>query len=263
MNLQAWFFVAIGLSTLTGCGGKPDSGTGSEATPSIDPKTSELRDAGKTKLYTIAEALNNFGMTPGIFDESGKKIGLSWRVAILLSLKQEKLYAQFKLDEPWDSTNNKKLIAQMPSIFASPGKPAGEGMTFYRSFTGKETVMPPPVPGKAVPGSNGKIAKGIEIPGGISDGFGNTAMIADAAEAVIWTKPDELEFDRSKPLPKLGGAFDDGFHIAFASQEVHFFRKGTLTDDTFRAIITPNGGEMVTLPDGLGVIQSNAEATKR
>ena len=33
---------------------------------------------------------------------------LSWRVALLPYVGEGKLYAEFKLDEPWDSAHNKK-----------------------------------------------------------------------------------------------------------------------------------------------------------
>ena len=45
---------------------------------------------------------------------------LSWRVAILPYLNEEALYREFRLDEPWDSEHNKKLIARMPPTLASP-----------------------------------------------------------------------------------------------------------------------------------------------
>src|SRR5262245_37493125 len=44
-----------------------------------------------------------------IEDRDGKPL-LSWRVAILPYVEEDALYKQFKLDEPWDSDNNKKLI---------------------------------------------------------------------------------------------------------------------------------------------------------
>ncbi|WP_261037712.1 DUF1559 domain-containing protein, partial [Streptococcus mitis] len=49
------------------------------------------------------------------------KPGLSWRVHILPYLEQDALFNQFKLDEPWDSPNNKPLIAKMPKFYAKPG----------------------------------------------------------------------------------------------------------------------------------------------
>jgi hypothetical protein len=47
--------------------------------------------------------------THAIYSKDGKTPLLSWRVAILPHLGQEALYKEFKLDEPWDSENNKKL----------------------------------------------------------------------------------------------------------------------------------------------------------
>ncbi len=51
-----------------------------------------------------------------LVDAKGKPL-LSWRVAILPFLEQDNLYRQFKLDEPWDSEHNKKLISKMPKIY--------------------------------------------------------------------------------------------------------------------------------------------------
>src|SRR5258708_2726900 len=54
-----------------------------------------------------------------IADKKGKPL-LSWRVSILPFLDEEKLYKEFKLDEPWDSENNKKLIDNMPKVYRAP-----------------------------------------------------------------------------------------------------------------------------------------------
>jgi hypothetical protein len=44
---------------------------------------------------------------------------LSWRVLLLPYLEQEALYKQFKLDEPWDSPNNLKLLEKIPAVIGS------------------------------------------------------------------------------------------------------------------------------------------------
>src|SRR5206468_579294 len=62
-------------------------------------------------------ALGKMPVLPTL-DKTGKPSGLSWRVHLLPFLEQGPLYQQFKLDEPWDSKHNKKLIAKMPEIFA-------------------------------------------------------------------------------------------------------------------------------------------------
>jgi hypothetical protein len=255
--LAGW--LAIGLSILTGCGNKTSSESGAQSAE--DAKLNEFKGTSKRNMYEMVNAMTESrtqavydkkgqvdkrsdALPIGIYAADGKTIGLSWRVAILPALKQDEIYKQFKLDEPWDGPNNKKLIAKMPQIFAAPGKAEAEGMTHYRSFSGKETMMPPPEPGKPA-----MRVPGLNYPFGISDGTFTTALIVEAAEPVIWTKPEELEFDRQKPLPKLGGVFADGYHIAFASAGVYFFKTGSLSDETLKAMITPAGGENFPLPE--------------
>jgi prepilin-type processing-associated H-X9-DG protein len=155
---------------------------------------------------------------------------LSWRVAILPFIEQDNLYRQFKLDEPWDSENNKKLIPLMPKIYASPGVEVEKGRTFYQCFTGPMAMQP----GMSL----------VAIP----DGTSNTLMVVEGGDPVIWTKPDDIPYDAKKPLPKLGGVFDDGFNALFCDGSVRFLKK-TLKEDVLRALITANGGEAIDLRD--------------
>ena len=80
-----------------------------------------------------------YGKLPpaAIVDRKGKKL-LSWRVMILPYIEQDNLYRQFKLDEPWDSEHNKKLIPLMPKVYADPRGPAEPGKTYYKVFVGKD-----------------------------------------------------------------------------------------------------------------------------
>jgi hypothetical protein len=78
----------------------------------------------------------------------------------------------------------------------------------------------------------------------VTDKRSSTMMVAEAAEAVPWTKPEDLPFDDDleKPLPKLGGQFEDGFHVAFADGAV-WFLSNAINPDLLRALITRNGGK--------------------
>ena len=78
----------------------------------------------------------------------------------------------------------------------------------------------------------------------ITDGTSNTIAIVEAREAVPWTKPVDLSYDDKKPLPKLGGLFDDGFHAVIADGSVRFFTP-KLTERTLRSAITRDGGEVL------------------
>ena len=62
-------------------------------------------------------------------------------------------------------------------------------------------------------------------------------MIVEAAEPVPWTKPEDLPYDDGKPLPRLGGPFEDGSYVAFADGSVRFLSREH-SPDTLRALIT-------------------------
>ena len=70
-----------------------------------------------------------------------KKPLTSWRVAILPHLGEEELYKEFKLDEPWDSKHNKKLIAKIPKVYQPVRVKAKEGETFYKVFVGDGSLV--------------------------------------------------------------------------------------------------------------------------
>src|SRR5580692_2246885 len=164
------------------------------ATSAEDPPAITKKDlnASKNNLKQIVLAFHNYHETnnqfPGdILDKDGKPL-LSWRVAILPFLEEEKLYKEFKLDEPWDSDNNKKLIEKMPKLYAPVRVKAKAGETFYQVFTGENALFG----GKKKP----------SIPASIPDGTSTTGMVFEAGEPVIWSKPADLPFDAKKPLPK-------------------------------------------------------------
>ena len=205
-----------------------------------------MRAQSQNNLRRIAMAAqfsidaNNGGIIENICDDKGKPL-LSWRVRLLPFMDQEELYKQFKLDEPWDSEHNRKLIAKMPKVFAAPSpKTVKEGMTFYQAFVGKKGDAARPILEEGDP-------KGLGYQS-ITDGTSNTILAVEAADAVTWTKPEDIPFDNEAKAPKLGGHFDGGCNAAFCDGSVHFL-KDTLPEITLKALITANGGEDVILDD--------------
>ncbi len=173
--------------------------------------------------------VNGF-MAQDVVNKDGKPL-LSWRVQLLPFIEQDNLYRQFKLDEAWDSADNKKLIAMIPKVYAPIRVKAKEGETFYQCFTGKDALFGP---GKKV-----SIA-------GIPDGTSNTIMAIEAGDPVIWTKPADIAYDAKKPLPKLGGMFEGNFNIGLADGSVMWVKKG-FDEKVLRGAITPAGGEEIDL----------------
>src|SRR5919201_819842 len=54
-----------------------------------------------------------------VYGEYGQPL-YSWRVLILPYIEQDELYKEFKLDEPWDSPHNLRLLPRMPATYAPP-----------------------------------------------------------------------------------------------------------------------------------------------
>jgi hypothetical protein len=176
---------------------------------------------------------SDFGVLPpaAICDKKGKPL-LSWRVAILPYIEQTQLYEQFKLDEPWDSEHNKKLISQMPKTYMNPLIGPQPGMTDYRVFYGKDTAM--------------GLQKSRTL-AEITDGASNTMLACESADSVIWTKPDDFAYDKKKPLPKFFSLTPAGFRILMCDGLVRTMPL-TTPEKTMRWIIEANDGETVEFP---------------
>ena len=170
-----------------------------------------------------------YGHLPGnIEDKDGKPL-LSWRVAILPFLEQDALYKQFKMDEPWDSDNNKKLIEKMPEIYAPVRVKAKAGETFYQVFEGEDALFGPKKKPPIV---------------SITDGTSNTGMVFEAGETVSWSKPADMHFDQKKPLPKLGGLFDGESLVAMCDGSVKHLKKKP-DEQQLKYMIMPADGNVI------------------
>ncbi len=185
-------------------------------------------------MRTFENVANTF---PSAFaaDKAGKPL-LSWRVALLPFLGQSDLVAHFKLDEPWNSENNKKLIEKMPEIYKAPGsKAAADFKTVYLTVRDEKT----PFPG----------GRPVQL-SAITDGLAQTIMLVEVSDdkAVIWTKPDDFEPDDKNPAAGLVGLRDGGFLAAFCDGHIEVLPRD-IDLDNLRGLFTRNGGEPI---NGMG-----------
>ena len=209
------------------------------------PAVNAAREAGRraqsmNNLHQIGLAMQNYNSTLGSFparanfDAQGKPL-LSWRVHILPYIEQDALYKQFHLNESWDSPHNRPLIAAMPKVFQNPSSPAAKpGMASYLAVCGK---------GLMFEGTTGRKASDIR------DGTVDTIAVVEADDdrAVEWTKPQDWEWDATKPLAGLGHAHPGGFGAAFADGSVHFI-SASIDPTLFHALLTIAGNEPVQAP---------------
>jgi hypothetical protein len=197
-------------------------------------------------LHNYAEDHDGWFPPAALHDEGGRPL-LSWRVLILPYVEQDALYKEFRLDEPWDSEHNAALLPRMPKVYSVPSRlPVGVGAerseTFIQAFVG---------PGAAFEGSQALRPSEVDF----SDGLSNTALLAEARDAVPWTKPADLAYEPDGPLPALGGVFTGesrfslfgpnrarGFHVATGDASVRFLGP-QVSEATLRAAITRNGGD--------------------
>lgn len=162
------------------------------------PKPVETPDYNHP-MERIARAFSVYEGTHGRFprsngDGAGDSTGLSWRVHLLpyLGEQENDLYKKFRLDEPWDSKNNKKLLRMMPAVYAVEGLKI-PGKTSIHVLSGEETAFPD----KAIKG---------HLLQEIKDEYGFTILAVQAAPstAIEWTKPGGLPFDLKDSLACWG-----------------------------------------------------------
>jgi hypothetical protein len=198
-------------------------------------------------LKVIGKAMHDYhdnkqSLPPGRASDRSRAVRagaavVSWRVLLLPYLGHEDLHAKYRMDEPWDGPNNIQLLPLMPGVYGLPSTAAAtqQGHTYFRVF---------------VAAPRAKLRTAFEDGYGVSrnsflDGTSNTILVVEAAEAVPWTKPDELVYDPNQPLPELGGHFREVILALFADGSVRTIPK-QIEEGRLRALITRNGDERVT-----------------
>jgi len=168
-----------------------------------------------------------------IYGQDGRPL-LSWRVAILPYLGEQRLYEEFHLDEPWYSEHNLTLLPQMPKVFRRPmDHRGGDSMSHYQVLVG---------PGATFEDSRPRTLGELSF----ADGPSNTILIADAYMPVPWTKPEDLPFDPNGAAPPLNWQPGSRSQFCFGDASAHAIRLPHNDHGlrVLRQLITWNGGEI-------------------
>ncbi|MCE9532166.1 MAG: DUF1559 domain-containing protein [Planctomycetes bacterium] len=201
-----------------------------------------------------------------IYDANGKAL-LSWRVLLLpylegtytdesdhhsgpVTITKEgsgpprktyaELFKQFKLDEPWDSLHNKKLLSKMPSVYRRTHyyysyRDGGAMKTGTMMFDGPGAIL------------NGQKRLTKES---IKDGLSNTVHVVVTGNddrMAYWTKPIDIPFAADKPLPTLTRKYEQGIYALLADGS-HVSLPNAFVEKSLKSAVTIEGGETFDMP---------------
>lgn len=189
--------------------GIPNSGRpGATGSTAIPGSPAAQKAMSKNNLTQLMLAVHNYHDVYNKFPESAitgpdGTTKHSWRVALLPFLEQRDLYEEYKLEEPWDSPNNRKVLAKMPAVFRNPTTPPTSTDACYLGLVGPDTAM----------GADLNSSRAIKD---IADGSSNTIFLVEAKRNIPWTKPEDIPYAEGSPVPSLGGFHAGGFHVALA-----------------------------------------------
>lgn len=236
--------ILLGLLLSAGCGSNGKDGSdngngGSYGGPLLQSRERAARESSSLHLKQLGLAIHQYSSDTGRLppaaarDPQGKAL-LSWRVLILPQLGHQNLYRKFRLNEPWDSPNNKPLLKMMPKQYHSKASKAGSDQTHFRVFVGNNTLFPDN-PGAALRLSFVTNA----------DGTANTILVVEAGKAVPWTSPEEIPYNPGQPLPDLRGLYphSNGFLVLTADGATRYLT--STSDTTLRNAITWNDGKVL------------------
>jgi hypothetical protein len=205
----------------------------------FNPTAAAARQQSTNNVKQILLAAHNYesanGKFPGdILDKKTGKPLLSWRVAILPYIEQNALYSNFKLDEPWDSPNNKPFSDMVIKVYRSPfQKKEAHNLTTYQTPVGKKL------------GWTDTTKKGVRIVD-FTDGTSNSILLFETKDevAVPWAKPADLVIDPKNPAKDWRLIGGKGYILGFADGSVRFGSGKTPALSLYQ-MLTRDGGEVV------------------
>lgn len=216
--------------------GKPATNVGGIAAAT---NTAEQIRCGEN-LAKIGVAIEKYVAAKGHYppayttDEDGKPMH-SWRVLLLPYLGENKLYAKYDLDKPWDDPANQHVIARMPRVYRCPMEKDVTDESAYMVLTGEGFLF------------DGDAKR---EPNAIKDDVNSALLVVEVSDTSIqWTEPKDLSLDtidwtRSRSNGLGSKHTSGGLHVLTADGEVHHLGE-FVTPEALKAMATIDGGETV------------------
>jgi RNA polymerase sigma factor (sigma-70 family) len=225
--------------------------------PDPEPKQlvadSTQRKRSLSNLTKLMTAMNAYYKANGRFPSKSfvgsKPDLLSWRVALLPYLGHEGLYKQFKLEEPWDSEHNKKLLSQMPEVYRAGFEPKDSFDTYYQRIAfkmvayGKENGVEKRYEwlqfSERVVEKENPLGNHLDV----IDGASKTISIFECGPAVPWTKPADFQWNEHfiKPIePRLVFPFSNECHVVAYDGSAYSIPSNRSNTFSFLLLLHPN-----------------------
>lgn len=198
----------------------------------------------ESKLRQIGLALVSYESSHGGFpplyvtDAQGKPL-YSWRVLILPYMEEQALYDQWRLDEPWDSPDNRSL--PVPWAFSCPAAERNSegGISPYTDYLA--------VVGPGMAWEEGKRLSLADF----VDGENNTMMVVEVRGSQIhWAEPGDFDGTASLEINARQGLSIGSHRAGLASAlfiDVNDLSVGhvpnTTSEEEVKALLTRAGGE--------------------
>ncbi|MFN0199027.1 MAG: DUF1559 domain-containing protein [Planctomycetaceae bacterium] len=221
------------------------------------PKIKGAREAAPrtqcmNNLKQIGLALHHYHDKYGSFppayiaDEDGKPMH-SWRVLILAELKQDKLYQEYRFDEPWDGPHNRTLHDRIPSVYRCPSYQRDAHKNFSSNYEGKTMTNY-----VAIDDTDAFFQRSnVTLKADITDGLSKTMAVFETHHHVVhWMQPDDITPDEA--IAELNTCAENkeqlnhegGTYILIGDGSVRFI-SSHIANETLRALMTRSGGEPI------------------
>lgn len=217
--------------------------------PVADVEAPSERIQAISKLLEIGKALQYWretygGFPPVVIRGPDGKPWHSWRVLILPYLGHIDLFNRYHFDEPWDGSNNRKLLKEIPDVYRfSSDKRFSATATQFLSIVGEGTAFNPEGltnhdPAHWLIGDYKAGVHGMKLDD-FSDGQQNTLLIGTASPlaSVDWLKPVDVTF--TPKMKEFGGNQGFGALIEYKQEQRGAFLWADGTVSTISASIQP------------------------
>jgi hypothetical protein len=170
------------------------------------------------------------GYPPAYLQDADGSRQLSWRVLILPYIGGQRLFDLFRLDEPWDSEHNRKLLKYRPGVFSTLDEEISATHTTMLALRAKGSLVADSTP---------------VSPNDVSDSLESIMVLAEvkADKAVEWTRPDDIDEAMFDQISEWLEDRDGKTYVGMANVTVRSMPSDTPAEELRKAVNVADDAE--------------------